>query len=290
MFQISSFKFYMLKNWLISALILPVFFSVCKAQTAPAIGDEKTLYAETKQLNQFIRRFNNEETIQGERLYVDKDSLYRNPVNRKKYLSILFDNNNSLITDNLKKNFVNDIDNKSKPQYLEFHGGNWFSQANCTVNYKGREEKAIIFLHLQEEKQGSKWVIEKVEFEPLTEQFKKNDNDTIHFMHPLSHEIGFLPMYRAFTEHKNIIQQYTAQEYEPDQTTLFLYEVKKGNIQFKSVDEVKFHIFQLTNWYIEVSNFNRTGYNTGWLISKLVKANEKEKATLKQFIYQQGEK
>jgi hypothetical protein len=109
-------------------------------------------------------------------------------------------------------------------------------------------------------------------------------------MHPLSHEIGFLPMYRAFTEHKNIIQQYTAQEYEPDQTTLFLYEVKKGNIQFKSVDEVKFHIFQLTNWYIEVSNFNRTGYNTGWLISKLVKANEKEKATLKQFIYQQGEK
>jgi hypothetical protein len=134
---------------------------------------------------------------------------------------------------------------------------------------------------------GTKWVINKVQFAPFREQFKKDENDTTHFMHPLSHELEFLPLYRAFTEHRNIAQQYTANTFALDELTLFLYELKRGNMLFKAVNEVKFHVFQLHNWYFELSNFNRPGNNSGWLISKLMKVDDKDKAAILQFIYSQ---
>jgi hypothetical protein len=38
-------------------------------------------------------------------------------------------------------------------------------------------------------------------------------------------------------------------------------------------------------WYFELSDFNRKGYNTGWLVSSLMKINKKEKDVLMKYIY-----
>ena len=57
-------------------------------------GDESELYAETKQVNQFFRRFNNEEDRLGERYYPG-DSKYRDSEFRNVYLNMLFDLQNS---------------------------------------------------------------------------------------------------------------------------------------------------------------------------------------------------
>ena len=40
------------------------------------LGDEAALYAETKQINQFFRRFNCEEDLQGKRLYEGDQSYH----------------------------------------------------------------------------------------------------------------------------------------------------------------------------------------------------------------------
>jgi hypothetical protein len=56
--------------------------------------------------------------------------------------------------------------------------------------------------------------------------------------------------------------------------------VKDEALKFVSVNNLKFHIFQVPNWYFEVSYFNRNTYNSGWLISNLVRVNEKEKKEL----------
>ena len=46
------------------------------------------------------------------------------------------------------------------------------------------------------------------------------------------------------------------------------------------------HFFQVAGWYFELSQFNRSGYNTGWLISNLVKVkNESEKNLLRKYVY-----
>ena len=73
--------------------------------------------------------------------------------------------------------------------------------------------------------------------------------------------------------HSDSIAQYSSKKFKPDQLSVFLYAVKKGDLKFKSVQNVKFHFFQIDGWYFELAQFNRSGYNTGWLISNLVKIN-----------------
>jgi hypothetical protein len=248
--------------------------------------DEIAFYAQTKQINQFFKRFNNEESIDGKK-YDEKDSLYRDSKTRKKFLQILFDNENTSLTNELKKNFIKDVTDPSHPLYLKFHNADWFAQVATIFYWQGKEEKVTLFLKLQEEKVGSKWVITKILFEPLGGFLKKDSTDTTHFLHPMSHELEFINLYKVFQDNKDLVQDYTEKGYTADYLSLFLYEVKKGNLKFKTVYNVKFHFFQIDQWYFEVSNFNRTGRNTGWLISNLRKVNKEERESLLERIYEQ---
>ncbi|MEO0334685.1 MAG: hypothetical protein AAF223_23930, partial [Bacteroidota bacterium] len=101
------------------------------------LGDEDVLYAETKQVNQFFRRFNGEEDIEGKRYY-EGDKGYRNPKLRQKYLENLFDNQNRGISSAEKQSFIKAVNGASNPTYLDFHGGQWFAEVKAQFNYQGR--------------------------------------------------------------------------------------------------------------------------------------------------------
>lgn len=250
------------------------------------VEDETALYTSTKQVNQFFRRFNGEEDTKGERYYPE-DKDYRNPALRKNYLDNLFNNDNVYLTPALKAEFINHVLDKNSPTFLEFHGGNWFAEVTTTFNYQGAERFLTLYLQLENDTVGSKWVISNVYFEPFARLFA--DQDSLRktgqkFLHPMSHEIDFMNLVRTF-ESKSSLEQYLAWKYHPDYLTLFIYEFKKGNLEFKSVTKVKFHFFQVDGWYFEISDFNRSGYNTGWLISSLMKINKDEKEILLKYIY-----
>jgi hypothetical protein len=250
------------------------------------VDDESDLYASTKQVNQFFRRFNGEEDIKGERLYPE-DKDYRNPELRKKYMGNLFNNDNGLISPSLKTEFINYLLDKNHPVYLDFGGGDWFAEVTTTFTYMGTDQNLTIFLRLEKDTVGSKWVINQVYFEPFEKIFANQDslrNAGQKFLHPMSHELDFMNLVRTF-ESKSSLEQYLAWKYHPDYLTLFVYEFKKGNFSFKSINKVKFHFFQLDGWYFELSDFNRKGYNTGWLISSLTKVTEDQKELLLKFIY-----
>jgi hypothetical protein len=255
------------------------------AQTHPSIPDDEVVfYAATKQVNQFFRRFNSEESVDGKRYY-EKDSLYHDHTTRSFFLNQLFDKGNSFINENLKQQFIQHVNAPTKPVFLDFHGGKWLAQVSTVFYWEGKEVSATLFLNLQEEHTGSKWVINRVCFRPFEEYFLKDTLDTIHFLHPLSHELEFMNLYEVFHDEKELVQNYTDRDYQPDYLTLFLFEVKRGNLRFKTVMDVKFHFFQVDNWYFELSQFIREGYNTGWLISDLKKVNAKEKELLLKDIY-----
>jgi hypothetical protein len=84
---------------------------------------------------------------------------------------------------------------------------------------------------------------------------------------------------KVFRDEENI-DYYLENHYIPDQLALFVEEVKDGNLKFESVDNVKFHFFQVQNWYFEVTYFNRNEMNSGWLISSLLRVSESEKKEL----------
>ena len=107
------------------AIILTILACPLTAQIVGDMEDESKLYAESKQVNQFFRRFNGEESEKGDRYY-PKDKQYRSAKLRKNYLGILFDESNKGINASLKTEFVKHVLDKGEASILNFHGVNWF--------------------------------------------------------------------------------------------------------------------------------------------------------------------
>jgi hypothetical protein len=252
------------------------------------LGDESVLYAETKQLNQFFRRFNGEEDESGNRYY-PQDQKYRDRQLRLKYLQMLFDKQNQGIANSLKKEFINDVTAEDHPDILKFHGGAWFAEVKARFNYKGRSENAVLFLKLQEEEVGSKWILTRAYFAPFARLFDSDTTGNKDFLHPMSHELDFMNLRKVFQDRKDRVDLYTARGYQPDYLSILLYEIKNSNIRFETVMDVKFHFFQVDGWYFQVSRYNRPGFNRGWLISDLVKVSPKERELLTKYIYYENE-
>lgn len=246
--------------------------------------DESKLYAESKQVNQFFRRFNGEESEKGDRYY-PKDKQYRSTKLRKSYLGMLFDESNKGISPALKTEFVKYVLDKGEASALNFHGTNWFSEVHAIFAMNGADVPITLYMELEKDHLGYKWVISKAQAEIFDPYFQRDTTKVGRFLHPLSHELDFMNLRKAFAR-TDSISQFTTKKFAPDHLSLVLYEAKRGNLKFKSVEDVKFHFFQIEGWYFELSQFNRSGYNTGWLISNLVKINsDSEKRILLKYLY-----
>lgn len=248
------------------------------------LGDEYVLYTETKQVNQFFRRFNAEEHPNGRRLYPN-DSLYHKKALRKEYLEMVIDQQSRDINPQLKSKFISEILERKPQKQLEFHGGDWFAEVLTTFSYKGKEEKVLLFLSLEKATVGSKWVFSGIYFKPFQEVFRKDSTPpSPAFIHPLSHELDFMNLMKVF-RNEGKLEAYTRKGYEPDYLTLFLYEVNKKSLTFRSVDHVSFHFLQWDGWYFELSEVMREGPNRGWLITQLSEVSPNHKDRLLNFIY-----
>jgi hypothetical protein len=263
---------------LISILVLP-------AKAQPGMNGEEDLYAETKQVNQFFRRFNCEESLTGERFYPG-DPLYQNPELRLGFLNVIFDHENPYLDTNLKEKFISEVMNPEAPIFLDFHGGEWFAEVSTLFTYKGNTEPVTLYLKLQEESVGSKWVFTQAHAPIFNELMEFEPSVTDSFLHPLSHELDFMNLAKLFRSEKKL-GGFVASDYSPDHLTLFLSEFQKGNLKFKAVTGVNFHFFQVENWYFQLTSFTRKGMNRGWLISQLSEIPDGQKETFQKYIYHQ---
>ncbi|MEL6592641.1 MAG: hypothetical protein AAFQ68_21260 [Bacteroidota bacterium] len=275
-----------LRFWLSFFLLLAMTMSAQAQRVGDYLGDERVLYATTKQVNQFFRRFNGEESPLGERYY-PKDSLYRHPPLRREYLEMLFDDGNQDLDGYKRNRFVREVLNGRDPIYLDFHGGEFFAEVKTSFSYKGQKQNLTLFLKLEEDTIGSKWVFTNVYFEPFARTFREaGESDPPDFLHPLSHELDFMNLIKVFREANNP-EKFTEQGFQPDYLTLFLYEYKKGNLKFHTVNQVKFHFFQIEGWYFELAEVDRKEGNRGWLITQMTELAEGNKEILLNYIYRQ---
>ncbi len=251
-----------------------------------ALNDVGDLRASTKQLNQFIKRFNNEEDPVSGKSYDPSSRFYRESEMRKKYLGILFDAQNPAISSATRNEFLAELTHAAHPQFLDYYAGKWFSEVAARVTYQGREEDITLFFDIEKDNNGYKWVLSKVYFKPFKEMFTKQAAPGTKFIHPMSHELGFMNLDKVFADAANL-EEYTPKAHGPDQLSLFMYEIKRGGMNFMGVAGTKFHFFQINNWYFEVKEFNRAGNNTGWLIASLAKVPEGQKAAMYKYIYRE---
>jgi len=265
-------------------IILIVFSLSSSGQSIDGFSEEESsLYAQTKQVNQFFRRFNNEEDRFGKR-YSKDDPEYRDNEFRKVYLNMMFDHESPFIQKSLREEFIEDVCDNGAPFFLDFHGEDWFAELATTFTHYKSEENPILFLQLEQENLGYKWVITNVYFYKFLRHFNKGEPDVVKqsFLHPMSHELDFMNMYKVFRDVK-YSEYYADKTFKPDYKTLLFYEIKQGNMSFEKIGKLKFHFFQVDGWYFELSYFNRSGGNAGWLISKLYKISQDEKDELIQF-------
>lgn len=276
---------------MIKRVILFILVLVCAANhmDAQIVDDdyqiEQQLLASTKQLNQFFKRFNGEENNRGDELEPG-DRLYRSARLRKRYLGMLFDEERAEIPKSIKNKFIDFTTGSEQPKYLSLRSDEWFAVVNTTFEYEGREEVAILYMEMQQEGLGYEWVISDVSFGPYDNLFDKQRGETKEFLHPMSHELDFMNLRKALVKGGSP-ESYTLANYKPDYLTLFLYEIKKGALKFNTVNRLNFHFFTIDGWYFSLNNFNRAGYNTGWLISDLTEINKSQKDQLLKFIYGQ---
>jgi len=114
--------------------------------------------------------------------------------------------------------------------------------------------------------------------------YQKDEKTLSRFLHPLSHELDFMNLDKVFKT-KEHTGDYFRQGFEPCKLSVFLYELRNGFIEFEYVAAVKFHFFQIDNWYFEISDFNRSGLNSGWLISNMIKLEAGQKDSLINYLY-----
>ena len=268
---------------LLILLLIVCFVMPVKAQSLGDVQfDEANLYAMTKQMGQFIRRFNYEEDQFGYKIN-PKDPSYRNKDKRQQSLAILFDQQTYGNQPDLQRFFIEDV-TANDSTFMTFLGGRWYSEVSASFKYKGKDANVIMILGVEKEGLGSKWVLNNIYFSEFNKLFPTGEmtEKEKHFLHPMSHELDFMNIYKIFKE-PEVIEYYASKSFEPDYLTLFFYEIKRGNLVFQNVESVKFHVFQIKDWYFEVSWFNRNGSNAGWLISNLIYIPEKDKKDLLKF-------
>jgi hypothetical protein len=244
---------------------------------------EQQLLASTKQLNQFFRRFNGEEDTKGKKFEPD-DRQYRNDRLRKKYISILFDEEDADLTDLIKRDFIEEVTKDDGSVFLNLQSPDWFAVVNTTFMYQGKEQPLTLYMQIQQEGLGYEWVIADISFEPYKTIFKKQRGETKEFLHPMSHELDFMNLRKALVKGGSP-ESYTLGDYKPDLMTLFLYEIKRGSLEFRTVNRMNFHFFGIEGWYFSLANFNRATDNSGWLISDLLQINASQKEDILKFLY-----
>lgn len=270
-------------------LVISLFFvpyQSLRSQTlfpSNQLGGEQVLFTMNKQVNQFVHRFNMEEDPYGKPL-AKTDRRYHNNRMRKKLLPMMFDRYNPRTSGSLRNYFIEDVTNVQHPVFLNFLDKNWYAEVSASFLNEGTEVNLILFLTLEKEGLGSKWIISNVYDNDLHQLFPQESESghLKYFLHPLSHEIDFMNLHKALDDPRHI-EYYASTEYRPDYLTLFFYMMKTGTLRFEHINSVKFHFFQIKNWYFELSYFNRNNTNSGWLISNLKYLSKEEKTRLIKF-------
>jgi hypothetical protein len=205
---------------------------------------------------------------------------------RKKFLGVLFDNGNTGMSANAKRDFAEQVLNSNA--VLDFHSNNWFAEVRTIFQVNGISQPVTLYMELEKNHLGYKWVIRKAHADFLEPYFVRDTSKVGRFLHPMSHELNFMNLRKAFAN-KDSLSQFMVKDFSPDHLSVLLHEMQAKTITFNYVESVRFHFFQIAGWYFELANFNRPGYNTGWLVSNLVKLkDDTDKDILKRYIYNES--
>ena len=270
-------------------LVLLLIHSAIFSQVTEVLVSEpqidNDLLIRVKQLNEFAERFNYE-----------KDFLNRKPsddfkreISRKNYIKLLFNQLDDRFADTVsaaQKEYHALIDRFTDEvvynNYKFDMGEALYADAETKVKYKlGLKERDLnlILKKVRYEDLTSAWLLAAVDFD----EFRPGQGHEFETLSPSENETNFIGLSKIFDNNK--LPAATA-SFHYDQMTLFYYFMAQGDLKLKYVDEIEYHYLGIPGWIFSVKEYIREGYNTGWLISNLLQADQEQKlAYLKEKLF-----
>ncbi|MCC3158593.1 hypothetical protein LJ737_15190 [Hymenobacter sp. 15J16-1T3B] len=237
---------------------------------------------EVKQVDEFIERFNNEESA-----FINEYLKKKYPsssLSREKMIKSLFNTKSSNWNFGDINSFIKQVSSVDNPQYLDFNSGNWFARVNCRISYCGKPYSAMLIMQRKAYADGSaKWVIVDVKYADSNMRQTMavaaqngimecpQPVDSLTSLNPMSHAIGFMNLDLATQKPENIGNFVIASAGRSRNLNLFIDACLRNKLKIIQATSTTYSFLQIKGWRIEIKQFNRQSQNSGWLISKLVK-------------------
>lgn len=245
--------------------------SLCFGQIQPDSIFQSEFKFRVKQLDEFMKRFNGEESL---------DIMVADSLKRKLNLLYLFDSeqfseNIESMRQQAEAFMQSVVDNNVA---LHFDDKDWFAEVTCNCIYNGKEEPITLFLTPEKiQEYQYRWVIigSKGKLLQLNPPKRNHGLDIL----PNNHEVAFMALPKiSFLGSDNILN-YSQQDYTPDPLTAFYALVYSGALKIETTQKITYHFLKVPGFVFRVERFIRKGNNTGWLISHFTALNDAEKST-----------
>lgn len=185
--------------------------------------------------------------------------------------------------------FIKSCTDSLNPLYLHYQDENWYANLTCKIIYN--KKISYVKLVLKVETTGNKafkWSVisasgKILSLNSVSDSIKITNNkmftNTVrgkYFLSPVSHALEFSEIYKFFEDDKNVMDYVTTKPISL-QLKRLITMIADSKIKFISITQIKYYLFQLPEWTVEVKYFNRPSNNSGWLISQLSMMNASEK-------------
>lgn len=236
------------------------------AQVIVTPPDEKLLQGRVKQVEEFISRFNLDETWQGRRAENPADTALR-----AKYIATLFDadrfsDGRGHLTP-LARQFVSQV--VGGGCRLNFEDTTWV--AEVAVDAALAQKPQRIKMYLATERMAPYeycWVVRNVS----GAMFDVPEHEGRYpVLSPIDHETGFLRLLDISYSDGRFTQM-LGRDYHPDRLSMLAVLLKNRLLELKRIASVRFHFFTVPGWSFTIERKEKkNSFNTGWLITKLNK-------------------
>jgi hypothetical protein len=189
-----------------------------------------------KQFNEFVNRFNQD-------FYEvpDLDTTSSIVLDRKQSILNLFNRNDPRFDPHSPEyseayieqvlRFVDDI--VGNEIYLNKHSDQIKAIVTASVLYHGDPNSLNIILTQEVDAPNMvRWVISDVDADFLG--IPERDTTQLQFLSPVSNELGFMDLARAFREPEQMID-YICEDFKYDRLSVFLHHVNTGSLQLKNI-------------------------------------------------------
>lgn len=258
------------------------------AQVIESNADREKMFAfEVKHIDEFMERFNFEQNsliisyvkTNYPGIRIDKGSLVTNLFDRK--------NKNWIKPD--VDSFLEQVTSKDHPVELDFYSNTWYAEALCRFIYKGKPTDVILVLRIKQVANGgAKWVITgaHARFLPVSGAPANllADKPGFKFLNPMSHATNFMSLSTALSDKSHIRDYLDSGFFDYSASMAFLQALLQDQLEYNYVKQITYHFLQVDGWIFTVNNFKRKSVNSGWLISSLRRATDKEKIAYKNLL------